>query len=241
MMTSKKIGIILMLAFIITLGIFTVYSRAYLQRQKPLVKVTFPEATTLIWNFETRSTIEEAASEFAAQGIEWTIDVYIPRSAFEGYLSAPYRVFASAATDSVYLDEDLRRIYREALDCGGYLYVFEYVSQLREQYNMPYVPGEGVTVHLEHVGADFIFEFMLPLSSIHYDLFTGDEYFFIVNRRSGAWGWEYYVSQHTAQIAMPRIINGMVNVIPLLGVENTPIIYWSEWELYDGALIRLWD
>jgi hypothetical protein len=239
-MSSKKIGVILMVVFILVLGSFTVYSRGYAQRQKPLVSITFPQSATLVWTYETRSTIEPAAPIYAATGAEWTIEVYIPRSAFEGYMSEVYRLSVEVIADTTYFPETVTRLDRRMLDCGGYLYVYNYTSKLREDNNLPFLPGEGVTVHLTHIGFDS-YDFMIPFSAINVDPFTGEDYIFSAHRRSGAWGWEYFVERHTVSYGMPKRIGDLANIV-LMGMDITaPVVYWSEWELYDGELVRLWD
>lgn len=238
--SSKKIGIILMLVFILGFGFFTIYSRGYVQNQKPLVYVAFPESASLAWTYETRTTIEKAASVYAANGVEWTIEVHIPLSAFQDYMSELHRVSAVANTDVAYIDETLSRIDRQVLDDGGYIYVFSYSNKAREDYGLHIMPGEGVTVHLEYTGLDS-FDFMIPFSAIHHDPFFNEDYIFTVHRRNGAWGFEYYVSRHNITYGSPERIGYLANILSAGLDEIAPIVYQSEGELYDGAPVRLWD
>jgi len=239
-LTSKKIGIILMIIFILSLGSFTIYSRGYVQRQKPLVNITLPESTTLRWTYETRSTIEPAAPVYAATGVEWTIDVFIPLSAFEDYLSELLAFQAEAIADNTGWVENLERIDRKRLDCGGYNIVFNYNSPIRNSTGFNYIPGEEVTVFLEHNSAES-YDFMIPFSAINHDPLTGTDYIFTVHRRSGAWGYEYYVEQQNIMFGIPKRIGDLANILPPGSNTATPIVYWSEHELHDGMLVRLWD
>jgi len=239
-MTSRKTGIILMIIFILGLGTFTVYSRGYEQKQKPLVDIILPESTTLRWTFETRSTIEPAAPVYAASGTRWTIDVYIPLSAFEDYLSELHAFQAHALADNIVNLEALNRIDRKLLDCGGYLFVYNYTSPQRDASGYHYLPGEEVTVFLVHNAADS-YDFMIPFSAIQNDPLTGEDHIFTVHRRNGAWGFEYYVRKITVNFGKPKRIGELANIIPPGNDTNIPIVFYSDSELYDGALVRLWD
>jgi len=237
--TSKKIGIILMVVFILGLVSFTIYSRGYVQRQKPLVQIMFPESSELVWSYETRSTVEPADEIYAVNGVEWTVEAYIPLSAFQEYMSDLPAVTGEVVSDNYGWPERLLLINRIHLDDGGIICVFEYNST-RSRQALSVVAGEGVTVHLKHAGAE-TYDYLVPFSAIHQDLFSGDEYVYIVNRRSGAWGWEYYVERQNVMFLKPRSIGIMANVFPLSGDLTSPIVYLSDSELYDGAIVRLWD
>jgi len=239
-MRTKKLAIILMIIFIIGLVTFTVYSRVYVQRQKPLAGIVLPESTELRWTFETRSTIEPAAPVYAPSGIEWTINVYIPLSEFESYLSELYAFQAEVVADNIGRREELYRIDRRLLDCGGYMFVYSYTSPLRDALGYHYLPGEEVTVYLTHNSAES-YDFMLPFSAIHNSPLTGEDYIYTAHRRSGAWGYEYYVRRQEITFGEPKRIGDLANILPLIGDIHIPVVYWSESELYDGALIRLWD
>ena len=229
-----------MLVFILGLGAFTIYSRGYVQRQKPLVFITATESASLVWTYETRSTIERAAPVYAANGVEWTIEVHIPLSAFQDYVSELFRVSAVAYTDVAYVDEALTRVDRQVLYDGGYIYVFSYSNKAREDYGLHVMPGEGVTVYLEHIGLDS-YDSMVPFSAINHDPAINQDYIFTVHRRTGAWGFEYYVNRHNITLGRPERIGDLANIQTMIGDEPAPIVYRSEGELYDGALVRLWD
>ena len=229
-----------MLVFILSLGALTIYSRGYVQRQKPLILITTPESASLVWSYETRSTIERAAPIYSANGVEWTIEVYIPLSAFQDYMSELFRVSAVANTDVAYIDETLTRIDRQVLDDGGYIYVFSYSNSAREDYGLYILPGEGVTVHLEHIGLNS-YDFMVPFSAVNHDPVYNEDFIFTVHRRTGAWGYEYYVSRRNITLGRPERIGDLANIQSSDIDTNAPIVYRSDGELYDGALVRLWD
>lgn len=238
-LTSKRVGVILMAMFLVGLAGFTIYSRVYVQRQRPLVNIAFPESTTIRWTYETRSTIERAAPVYAEQGHEWMIEVYIPLSAFEDYMSELRYLIAEALSDNMIIREQIFLLNRQKLDSGGYIYIYSYDPTLRESYGHTIWPGESVVVFLEYLHLDF--DYTLPLSAVVYDPFTGDNYIYTIHRRSGAWGWEYYVRQQAIMLMQPARIGNLANVSPLGGDRTSPVVYWSEWGLYDGALVRLWD
>jgi len=240
-LTSKRVSVILFTLFIIALTFFTIYSRIYVHSQRPLVALTFFETTTLTWTFETRSTIELASEIHNEVGAVWTIEVYVPLSAFDEYMSSLHSVYAEAVADGLGLPESLSLVERRLLDCGGYTYIFNYDSiRIWSDTMVSILPGEGVTVHLTHIGAE-TYDFVLPVSAVHQDPYSGEYYIFSAHRRRGAWGWEYYARQEFVEFIIPRYIGGMANVFPSRGVSSNTIIYWSQWPLYDGALFRLWD
>ncbi|MCL2426459.1 MAG: hypothetical protein FWD05_09000 [Oscillospiraceae bacterium] len=237
---SKKIALVLMVIFITGLAVFTIYSRSYAQRQRPLVNVTFFESATLVWSFETRSTIEHAAPMHSEQGAEWTIEVYVPLSAFENYVSHLYTVDAEVTADGLGIPEELNLIERRIIDDGDLIYVFVYDSiRQRIEGTIPILSGEGVTVHLAHRGLDS-YDFTIPLSAIQRNPLTDEDHIFTVHRRRSAWGWEYYVRQHNAVFLPPARIGDMANLSPTFDT-NAPIAFDMEGSLYDGALVRLWD
>lgn len=244
-MTSKRISIIFFVVFLAGLGFFTLFSRWYIQVRKPVVQITFHETATLNWTYETRSTIEEAAPHFAVHGVRWTIEVYIPLSAFVDYMEAVYGLYAEAVSDAFVLPVQLVYLDRQALDDGGFIYIYSYESGIRDAgTDLPIWLGEGVTVYLAHrsldVTADF-YEFMVPLSAVHQDPFEGGNHIFSVHRRSGAWGWEYFVRRVDVELLLPNRIGDMANILPFGGYLTSPVVYFSESELYDGAVVRLWD
>jgi len=239
-MTSKRIGLILMVLFIAGFGFFLIYSRVYVERQKPLVQISSYESAKLEWTFEARSTIERASPIYTDVDAKWTIEVFVPLSAFEEYMSTIQAIHTEAVSDGIGWPEELTLIERRPQDDGSYILIFNYSSPMREEGVLPVLPGEDVTVYITHIGLD-TYDCMVPFSAVYQDQFTGEEYIFIVHRRRNAWGWEYYVRQQNIMFLRPRRINDMANILPLSGGVATPFVYASEEELYDGALVRLWD
>ena len=107
-LTSKRVGLVLALLFIVGLSGFTIYSRSLAERQKPLVSVTFPESATATWSYETTSTIEPATEEFAALGAEWTVTVTVPYEAFSYFIDILPGVRGTATTDFLQFPELLQ-------------------------------------------------------------------------------------------------------------------------------------
>ena len=235
--TSKRIGITLMLVFLIGLVVLTIYSRGYVQRQKPLVSITFPTTAALSWDYETRSTIEEAAPHFVSRGHNWTVEVHIPRFAYEMYMLDLLNIEAAGRRDDSYVREPLPFITRQIFDNGDYIYTFGYPDT---DDDFPPFAGLGISVRLEYTGMEE-FDFMIPPSAVHRNPFTDEPHIFTVHRRDGAWGFEYYVRQESVALFLPTFIDGMANVFPMTFFDEPPVVYWSDEDLYDGALVRLWD
>ena len=80
--TARKVGIALLLLFVLGLSTATIYSRSYAERQKPLVHVVFPESGDLFWSFQARGTVVPASEELASLGAAHVIEILVPRSAF---------------------------------------------------------------------------------------------------------------------------------------------------------------
>lgn len=244
---SRKIGVLLAVLFIVGLSVMTIYSRSYAERQKPLVHLAFIQSGAMDWSYEVRSTIEAAGEVHADEGIEWTIDVHIPQSAFIDYMEHPYGLSAHAILDNAVFAnalEIISLINTQRLDNGDIIQTYSYVPtpevlELREAMGRPIRSGEGATVRLEQSGLEF--NTLLPLSAVHRNPFTNEMYVFSVSRRSSAWGREYFVTRHDVELwHAPERIGDMANIIALFA-RDLPYVYHSSAPLYDGALVRIFD
>ena len=237
---SKKAGVALAVVFIIGLIVATIYSRGYAERQKPLVQVAFPESGTAVWSYELRSTIEKAGEDFAEfQGAEWTITVYIPYYEFSDYCSVLLSLEAYAISDSVVYPEHISFLRRQVLENGDHIYVFEYTSPNRQAKGQSVWPGEEVTVQLSAWFGDDLYNYLVPYSALHEDVFDGALYLFTVKRRDSAWGREYYAVRQEAEFMHPERIGDLANILHI--PPDDPIVIWSDQPIYDGAVVRIYD
>jgi len=236
---SKKVGAILALVFIVGLASLTVYSRAYVERRKPLVQIANTESSALTWSYETRSTIEAATAEYAEQqGVEWTIEVLIPYDSFKEYTSELHSLEAYAVSDNVVTPEFISFLRRTVHDNGDHVYVFAYASPHRTGRGQSVWAGEEVRVLLSNM-FDNTYDYLVPPSALYEDVFTGEPYIFTVSRRDSAWGKEYVVVRQDVMIGSPGRIGNLVNLFILQ--TNDPVVVTSDRPLTDGDLVRLFD
>ena len=236
---SKRVGATLALVFIVGLVSMTVYSRAYVERQKPLVEIAYPESSVLTWSYETRGTIEAAAEEYAdQQGVEWTIEVHIPYDSFKEYASELHSLEAYAVSDNVLMPEFISFLRRTVLDNGDHVYVFAYASPHRTGRGQSVWAGEEVTILLSNM-FDTSYDYLVPPTALYEDAFTGDTYIFTISRREGAWGREYVASRLDVTVWSPRRIGNLVNLFPFF--SDDPIVVTSDQPLRDGVVVRLFD
>jgi len=236
---SKKVGTILALVFIVALLSMTVYSRAYVERKKPLVQIAYPESSTFTWSYETRSTIEAASEEYAnQQGVEWTIEVHIPYDTFKEYTNELHSLEAYAISENVITPEFISFLRRTVLDNGDHVYVFAYASPHRTGRGQSVWAGEEVAIQLSNMFTN-TYEYLVPPSALYEDIFTGEPYIFTVTRQESAWGREYIAHRLDVIIWSPSRIGNLVNLFPLF--TDDPIVVTSDQPLTDGVVVRLFD
>lgn len=236
--SPKRVGAVLAIAFVVLFTATVIYSRWYEEVQKPLVQIGFPQTTTASWSYDLQSTIEPAGEEYAESlGAKWTVEVYVPFSAFSDYGSDLRSLEAYAISENVAHPESLSVLRRWVLDNGDIIFLFHYTS-VRENWGQSVWPGEDVTVLLTSHFDDTLYTFLLPFSALHEDAF-GDLYLFSVERREGAWGNEYIAVRHDVSLNTLERIGDMANVYGR-PTEN-PIIISSDNLLYDGVMVRIYD
>ena len=236
---SKKVSAVLAFIFIVGLVGMTFYSRAYAERRKPLVQIAFPESSTLIWSYETRSTIQAATEEYAnSQGVEWTVEVLIPYDSFKEYASDLHSLAAYAISDNVGFPEFISFLRRTVLSNGDHVYVFAYSSPHRKGRGQSVWSGEEVAVLLSNM-FEITYDQLVPPSAIYEDVFTGEPYIFTVTRRESAWGREYVAVRQDVTLHSPNRIGNLVNLFwyPM----DDPVVVTSDQPLSDGMLVRLFD
>jgi len=237
--SSKKVGAVLAVIFIISLTVITVYTRGYAEMQKPLVQIAYPQSGTATWTYELRSTIERASEEYAEfQGVEWTVTVYIPFAAFSDYANELLSLEAYAISDNVLMPERLAFLRRIVMENGDHEYVFSYASEHRQGKGQSVWPGEAVTVQLTSHFYDS-YDYLLPFTALSEDSYNGELFLFSVARREGAWGREYVATRHVVNLFTPERIGDLANVLFI--PSDDPIIVLSDQPLYDGAIVRIYD
>jgi len=236
---SKRVGAILALVFIVGLFSITVYSRAYVERRKPLVQIAYPESSTLIWSYETRGTIEAATGEYAEQqGVQWTIEVLVPYDSFKEYTSELHSLEAYAVSDNVVSPEFISFLRRTVFDNGDHVYVFAYSSPHRTGRGQSVWAGEEVKILLSNM-FDTSYDYLVPPSALYEDFITGEPYIFTIMRRESAWGREYVAVRQDAMIGSPNRIGNLVNLFWL--PSDDPVVVTSDQPLSDGMVVRLFD
>ena len=243
LITSKRVGMLLALVFIMGLSGITIYSRSFAERQKTLVHVTFPQSASATWDYETTSTIEPATPEFAELGAEWTVTFTIPFEVFGGFTEQLPSVRATATTDFLLFPEILPSIlWRYRHDNGDWTLTFSYTSPNREMRNQLIMAGEPVTINVQPIDFHAHFTNLLPQSAIREDIFTGELFILSLERRSSAWGREYVTVRHSITLAPGIPAVGNLANLMLMPTEN-PIIYWSERPLmpFGGEVVRIFD
>jgi len=236
--TSKRVGGVLAVVFVVLFVATVIYSRSYRERRKPLVHVGFPQTTTASWSYETNSTIEPADEVYAeARGTKWTVEAFVPFSAYSDYGSDIRSLEAYALSENVARPERLIELRRWVHDNGDIEYIFEYTS-VRENWEQNVWPGEEVTVQLFSQFSDTQYTFLLPFSALHEDA-LGGLYIFSVIRREGAWGYEYVAVRNEVTLNTLERIGDMANVYDR--PTEDPIVISSDKPLYDGALVRIYD
>jgi len=237
LISSKRVGAVLAAVFVVLFAVAVMYSRGYAERRKPLVEIGLPQTTTASWSYELKSTIEPAAEEYADLGVKWTVEAYVPFSAYSDYGSDLRSVEAYAISDNVAYEESLYEIRRWVLDNGDIIYLFEY-SSFRDNWGQGAWPGEEVTVQINSQFDERLYTFLVPFSALHEDAF-GELYLFSVSRRDGAWGNEYIAVRHDVTLNTLERIGDLANVYE--NPTEDPIIFSSDGPLYDGALVRIYD
>jgi hypothetical protein len=237
-MKSKRIGLILAIVFLAGLSFFTIYSRGFVVRQLPLVHLTMPETATLAWRYEAHSTMRYATEDEIAQGFEWAVDIIIPYEAYRdtmgSLMSLQYgviggRIPTAIPAASTYRD---RRPNNDVHITVGFNHPRPFAFD-----------GSTATVIAELDHGAPVFDNLLPMSVIREDIFTGDPYIYIVQRRDGAWGNEFFVERLFVQWGLPPTIGNLVNLWPLGGVAigDNPIVIAEDAPIFHGARVRLFD
>ena len=247
-MGSKKTGAMLALAFIVGLSGFTLYSRAYAERKKPLVHLMYAESGSFFWEYETHGTIEPAAEEYAKLGIKWTIEAILPRSAWERYMDGPVALVTHVVAQNEGHPERVEIVRTELLENGDTLIIYSYTAPHRQTRleagtisaaRAQVWPGETAAIHMAPAERFVVSDTLLPPAAVHRDASTGGYYIFSVTRRENAWGYEYVANRHNVQKGLPNHLGGMANLMMI--PTSDPIVAWSDRAISDGDVVRIFD
>ena len=232
---AKRVGVVLAVVFILGLVVLTVYSRAYVERRKPLVHITLAESATLFWYYETRSTMRPAteAEREKGSGTEWVTEITVPHDAYRDYMGKLIGTRAILTTDGGIRPTTAENLFRTDLDNGDVRMVLGHDIFGRQPWD-----GEGVMVRVEHTGVTEFNYRLVPPSAVHTCVFTGEHYIYIVVRHDGAWGREHFARRRNVQIGLPSRVGHFVN---LQFAVPEPIVYLAEGRIYDGANVRIFD
>ncbi|MCL2217145.1 MAG: hypothetical protein FWB91_09025 [Defluviitaleaceae bacterium] len=242
-MKSKMVAKILALVFILGLSGVTIYSRTYAQRRKPLVDIGFAQSGSFVWEYVTRSTIQPASEEFAAFGVVWTIEVFLPHTAWIDYMSEPPALITYVVSENVGHRErtEIARVVLSENDDATI--IFNYTSPFRagrgDGVREQVWPGENVTVFMSPREFNAVSDSLVPTSAVHRNEFTGEYHIYTVSRRNGVWGREYVASRHRVSMDRPPRLGDMVNLRFL--PPDDPIVFSSDRLLYHGAVVRIFD
>ncbi|MCL2222552.1 MAG: hypothetical protein FWB92_09525 [Oscillospiraceae bacterium] len=237
----RKVGITLALLFIIGLTVSTIYSRGFFERQKPFVHVTGVESITFTWEFEARGVAGELGelSQRLDRGFDFDIEITVPEEKYIFYMS-DLRIYPGQNVD-VTFDRHGYAINGVVINRSFMDGEFTLVVAIQDPTSLLY-PGNPATVTLEVTLTEEDLTNMIPMIALNQDPFTNQHYIYVVNRRDGMWGREFYVERQDVELSWPERIEFFYNIFSATGFDfRLPIVTWSDQELYDGALVRLWD
>lgn len=231
----KKIGIILILAFLPGLAAVTLYSRHYSEMQKPLVNTILPQSAEVQWCYEAITSLRHATQtekgRMQPDDIEWVVDMLIPFNAFS------YLLEELMALSSEFFIEDKvvhgRFVTRYIYENGDIHYVFAFIG---DESDFDLYLGKEVNIRVAHIGIEYA-ENLVPFDALHLDFITGEFFVNTISEVSGAWGVEYVIRRiYVAHGLMPRV-GSLAHV--LTDLQNAQIVTTSSRPLWDGMTVRL--
>jgi len=236
-LNCRKVGLVLAVAFLVGIAASTIYSRGYAERQKPLVHVVASESRSMVWAWETRGTVEAADPAFREAGWEWTVDITVPEEAYSFHMGE-LMLFQGFPVSFI-------------LDGRGWPFDGVIVQRQDEGRDVhltigltvvtPPTVGEGARVLLEILREESSLADLVPATALHHDPFLNEHYIYFVNRRDSTWGREFVVVRQAVQFGLPSSVGGMYNIYGHGADFRYPVIVWSDQDLYDGAVVRLFD
>ena len=255
-MKSKKLGALLGVLFVVGITTSILYAQNYTMRNLPHVSVDYASSVTLSdWFIEARGTLQPASDELAARGVEWVIELTIPRAAFIDVfddlrhtltaitpdatgittqnLSSPLFAEMSLEDIAALTQPITANLERGNAENGDEHVVFGYINHARQV-----AAGEEVSVRFMPSTPDDFLQNMVPLSAVGRDMFTGGLYVYAVLSRQGAWGLEYFVQRQnliTSQILPERVFRYIPITSPDLGA--TPFVTYSDMPLVSGERV----
>ena len=238
--TAKRVGTALAVLFIVGLSIATVYSRSYAERRKPLVQVAFSDTFSVSWSWDTVGTLNSATDEEVLErGHEWISEFVIPYEAYRDYLSEIIGATASIRRGHSPAFTRTTLVRWTVMGNGDVHMTLSYTPVA------PAIPveGERIAIRVEHRGTvgepGQGMDNLIPLHAVHTDTLTGVSYIFLLNRRDGAWGREYFVERVDVLPGMPRQVGNYAVV--LNNLRDRSVVVMSDVALYHGASVRIFD
>ena len=228
-LNSQRVGIILAVIFIIGFTASTIYARGFAEMQKPLVQIISTELITFTWSYEASGTVQTADFPHNER-FEFTVDIIVPEEAYKSYMSE--LLFGGGWPVSINIGGVGFHTH------GMVVHRRDAIGDIRMTVGFnPTIwnahPGDEVAVLLELESHE---QPAVTLSAIHHDPFTNEYYIFLVLRRDGIWGREFFVERENITFGFPRQIGHLVTI----NVEpGRPIVAWSEKPLYNGAVVRI--
>ena len=236
-MSSRKIGAVLGIVFIIGLISCTVYARGFYERQKPLVYIAACEPFSFYRSLLKEGAVEPADDEIAARGFTYMTRTVVYADEYNDLTEDFFMFEGDPVTVSMPAKRwsDSRGELVKMLYTGDRIELTIGFSSFKEL-NF----GETTTILLEKQSA--VAECTVPQSAVFFDDYDGKSYVFLVERQQGAWGNEYVASRVSVEFLNPArygdraIINRMGQ-----GPFRFPVVTWAQRQLYDGIKVRLYD
>jgi len=233
---SRVVGYTLAVLFVLTMIFSTVYSRAFAVRQMPWVSLTLPEHRTIYMTFEITGVAQPAYTWGDVEDFDWVAIGTLYEADYIDGMGVPPPVWVgfqvSVNTAYAYFFSLPGEILGISGMRGDIEYVVGFVSS-----DSPLNIGDEVLIRaeLQHLRD----QPTIPISSVHFDVFENRHYIYVVIRRDGAWGREFVVQRKNVEIIEWLGRQNMSYVTS--SVITDPIVMWSDRQIYDGALVRLFD
>jgi len=234
----RKIGIALAVLFLVGLMTSTIYSRTYAERQKPYVHVVGTESRSFSWVWDSESSLEVPESGIENFGFDWSVEIVVSEENYSFYMDTlmvfpgmPVEIFVDFVSISGVIVQHFN------IGNGDVTLTIGFNNQ---GVNLPPV-GAVVRVRLEILFNEQWLRHMVPDYAVHYDRFENQYYIYVVNRRDGMWGREFFIQQQVVTLGVPQRVEHLLNILGSDVDFRLPIVTWSDGVLYDGAIVRLSD
>jgi len=193
----RVLGFILAVIFVLGMIFFTVYSRAFSERQKPWVSLVLTEHRDNYMSFEITGVARPVGADDDAGDFDWIAvgtlyeSDYINGTGIPPPLGVGYRVNVNTAT-----------MYYQYLH-GQILAISGIQGDI--EYTVGFVSGgspinEGDEVLISRELTHLVEQPTLPITAVHFDVFENRHYVYVVVRRDGAWGREFVAQRRNVNL-----------------------------------------